>query len=87
MAIQILGLSILSVMIAWWFEPLQWLKRLLGYQMTKPFMKYDPFSCSKCVGFWLGLALTQHIYLAAVTSLTAYVIDNIINAIEDYRHG
>jgi hypothetical protein len=87
MAIQILGLAILSVMIAWWFEPLQWLKRLLGYQETALFLKYDPFSCSKCVGFWFGLAMTQHIYLAAIISVCAYLIDNLISYIEDYRHG
>jgi len=87
MAIQILGLAILSVMIAWWFEPLQWLKRLLGYQMTKPFMKYDPFSCSKCVGFWLGLGITLNVYHAAIIAVCAYLIDNLISYIEDYRHG
>ena len=87
MVVQILGLAILSVMVAWWFEPLQWLKRLLGYQETAAFIKYDPFSCAKCVGFWLGLAITQHIYLAAIISLTAYVIGNAIEMLEDYRHG
>jgi len=87
MAVEILGLAILSVMIAWWFEPLQWLKRITGYQMTKPFMRYDPFSCAKCVGFWLGLGMTLNIYLAAIISLTAYIIGNAIEMLEDYRHG
>lgn len=86
MIVQVLGLAVLSVMIAWWFEPLQWLKRLLGYQMTKPFMKYDPFSCAKCVGFWFGFGITQNIYLGAIISVTAYLISNGIEMLEDYRH-
>ena len=55
--------------------------------MTKPFMKYDPFSCAKCVGFWLGLGITLNIYHAAIISLTAYVIGNAIEMLEDFRHG
>ena len=46
-----------------------------------------PLVCSKCAGLWVGLVYFRDPILAAVTSLTAYLIDNLIYFIEEKKYG
>ena len=79
--IKVVGLAILCVMLTFWFSPIQSIKMKITSKM--PDWMATPFICSKCCGFWVGLIVFQDIFLAAITSFTAYVIDNIIYYIED----
>ena len=79
---QIIGIAVLSVMFAWWFEPVQWIKTAL--QLYKwNCAKY--LYCSKCISFWSSLIWFQDLFLAGITALTAFVIDNLIHFVDEYR--
>jgi hypothetical protein len=77
---------LLSIFTAHWFSPLQWLKHKLGYQGLPMFYLYDPFSCSKCLSFWLSLALFHSLTYAMLLSVTTYVVDFVLTLIERKLH-
>jgi len=80
--IQVLGLASLSVMFAWWFEPIQWIKNSLSlYQYN--WAKY--LYCSKCISFWVSLLWFQNLFLAAFTAVIGFLIDNLITFIDETR--
>jgi hypothetical protein len=82
--IEVLGVAILSNMITHWFEPIQSVKYKIVDRL--PMWIAKPFLCSKCMGFWLGLIYFQNPILAAITSFTSYLIDNIIYSIELWKN-
>ena len=41
--------------------------------------KLDRYLCLKCITFWLTLAISQSILIAAVASLLAHLMDKYIN--------
>jgi hypothetical protein len=43
-------------------------------------------NCTKCLGFWSALVVTQNLYLAVATSLTSYLIENMIYFIDVKRN-
>jgi len=81
--IEILGIAILCNMLTHWFTPIQSAK----YWVTDRLPQWlaTPFLCSKCAGFWVGLIYFQNPILAAVTSLTSYLVDNLIYSIEEWK--
>lgn len=84
--ITITAVSALANLIAYFFEPLEWLKdKLLMY-------KWLPYAyCSKCVGLWLGVLIFGvlgydfiHIILySSLTSVIAYYINIEIVKVEN----
>lgn len=82
--IQVIGLAALSVMGAWWFEPLQWVKEKLGLYKWD-WAKY--LYCSKCISFWVSLIWFQNLFLASFTAVIAFILDNLIHFIDEHRKG
>lgn len=57
------------------FEPIKPLiNKLTTFDGKFYHLLYKLLSCSKCVGLWLGLALTQNIFDAAIISCLASYI-------------
>ena len=83
MIIEILGLAILCNMVAHWFEPAQGIKFWITDKL--PTWLAMPLICSKCAGLWAGLIYFQDLWLGVITSLTAYLIDSLVDLIEDKR--
>ena len=81
--IEIIGIAILSNFVTHWFAPIQKVKYWIVDRI--PQWLSTPLLCSKCLGFWLGLIYFQNPILAAITSFTAYLIDNIIYQIELWK--
>lgn len=81
--IEILGIAILCNMLTHWFEPIQRTKMWIADRL--PLWIATPLLCSKCAGFWIGLIYFQNPILAAITSLTSYLIDFIIYSIEEWK--
>jgi len=82
--IEIVGIAILSNMLTHWFQPIQRVKMWITSRL--PEWLATPFLCSKCAGFWFGWIYFQNTILAAVTSLIAYIIDNLIYSIEEWKN-
>ena len=81
--ISIIGIALLANFIGWQFEPLQDLKlKLKLYNLPYYFGKL--FFCHICLGFWLGLAITQSLWLGLITSYLAHIFKFIYDKIE--RH-
>ena len=81
--VEVLGIAILCNMLTHWFEPIQSVKYKVVDRL--PMWIAKPFLCSKCAGFWVGLIYFQNPILAAITSFTAYLIDNIIYSVELWK--
>jgi len=81
---EIVSLAVIANMIAYWFEPVQGIKQ--GMVDKLPVWLGKPFICAKCAGFWIGLAYFLNPLQAALTSLTSYLIENIIYFIEVKRN-
>ena len=81
--VEVLGIAILCNMLTHWFEPIQSVKYKVVDRL--PMWIAKPFLCSKCAGFWVGLIYFQNPILAAITSFTAYLIDNIIYSVEIWK--
>lgn len=60
-------------------EPIIRLKNMVGITMDSNNMLVRGIaklmSCCLCSGFWIGLIITGDIYMAAIISLTAEIID------------
>ena len=82
--IELLGLAILGVMIAEWFQPLQWIKnyfKLYNYKAT------SWLYCVKCCCWWLGLAVTLSLVKAGVVCILGFVISYLIDKLDVDRYG
>jgi len=82
--LEVLGIAILCNMLTHWFEPIQSVKYKVVDRL--PMWIAKPFLCSKCAGFWVGLIYFQNPILAAITSLTAYLVDFLIYEIEIWKN-
>jgi hypothetical protein len=77
----IVGIALLANFIAWQFSPIQELKNMLKlYNLPWYFGKL--FFCHICLGFWIGLIITQSIYLGLITSYLAHILKWIYDLIE-----
>jgi hypothetical protein len=64
-------------------EPLIILKRLIGfkeenydeYGMVKQFL-FRMITCSMCSGFWISLIISGNVFIAAIASIVAKIIDD-----------
>lgn len=82
--IEIIGLSVFVNMLAYWFEPIQGIKYKMLHKL--PLWMQKPFICCKCGGLWFGLAWFGNPFLGAATSLTSYLIENLIYFIDIKRN-
>ena len=82
--IQIIGLAVLVNMFAHWFQPIQWVKNKVGWYRLPEMFSF--LNCTKCLGFWTGLAVTQNLFEAATISLLSYCIDNLIYYIDNGKN-
>jgi len=80
---EILGLAIIAVLITSWYEPIQRIKNRILQKLNVEWIT-KIFTCPKCFGLILGTIITQDIYLGVIISLTAYIINNIIDRIESW---
>lgn len=84
MIIQILGIIAINILLQI-AEPILLLKRWLGFKEEE----YDQYTkhwrfihrllyCCACLGFWVGLAITWNIYIAAICSIaSAWILEKI----------
>jgi hypothetical protein len=81
--LNILGVSIISNLIAFWYSPIQGTKDRLLAKLNLSSIK-TVFNCSKCLGLVIGLALFYNIFAASLCALLGFVITFLINYIEDW---
>jgi len=77
--IKVLGAAAITILFVT-SEPTNRIKELMGFtafdnQGWKGFLS-RLMNCCMCSGFWVGLILTQDIYLAAIVAITAEFINN-----------
>ena len=82
--IEIIGLAVLVNFWTHWFQPLQWFKEKVGWYRLPEMFSF--LNCTKCLGFWSGLLVTQNLFRAATISLVAYLIDNAIYYIDNGKN-
>jgi len=82
---NVMGVGYLANMVAFDFTPLQPVK--------SKFVKFFPFisshldkllNCSKCLGFWIGLIAFQNLPAAALTGLTGYLINYVMDRVKEW---
>jgi hypothetical protein len=63
------------------FEPLHWVIDYIFMRFESKFMQFvhASFGCWKCTSFWTALAISGNIYVAAITSMVAYLISQWTN--------
>ena len=83
---NIVGLAVLGNLIAHWFEPIQGVKvkliDLFRFNATIHNSLDLALNCGKCLSLWLGIAIFQDIFIAALCSLVGFVINHLIDRIE-----
>lgn len=86
---NIIGLSVIGVMIAFWYEPIQKPKRYLINILPSFCLIYVDkiLNCSKCSSFTLGLLLMFDIPAAALCALSGFIIGFIIDYINAWYEG
>jgi len=82
--IEIIGIAVLVNMFTHWFSPIQWVKDKVGWYRLPEMLSF--LNCTKCLGFWSGLIVTQSLFQAAAISLLAYLIDNLIYYIDNGKN-
>ena len=81
--IEVLGIAVLCNMLTHWFTPIQGIKQRMLDKL--PLWLGTPFICSKCAGFWFGSLYFLDPLMGALTSLAAYLVDNLIWFIEERK--
>ena len=85
--LNILGVSCLGVMIAFWYQPIQSAKDRLLNLVPYSSSFAEVFNCGKCSSFVLGMVLFWNIFAAGLCALIGFVITFIIHYIENwYEH-
>lgn len=84
-----IGVSVIGVMIAFWYSPIQpvkeWLINTVGYFSSYMGVLLSTIlNCSKCSGFFIGMVFFLDFPAAALTAFSAYVIGHLIDRIESY---
>ena len=84
MILEILGIICMGILFVD-SEPLVKLKRLIGFKEEQYFNWGEPkkfiyrlLTCVMCSTFWIGLIITGNIYIAAITSVSADIINKIM---------
>jgi hypothetical protein len=80
---EILGYAVLGLMLASWFQPLQWFKDDILKLHSIPYIGYA-FYCVKCVTFWTTLIITHDLLFAFATSYIAFCLSHIVDRINNY---
>ena len=90
--IELIYMACFAVFLAWWFEPLNTLKTNIIYGdnrfarwIDKRNINLEFIFCSKCVGFWMALALTFNVFESAFVAFIAFIISEIITKITTYE--
>ena len=83
--VNILGIAVIANMIAHWFLPIQRVKNKLANFLSS-FLPYvgKALGCSKCLSLWIGLLVFQDLLTAALTSLIGYLINHLIDRVEEW---
>lgn len=84
--------TIITIFLISWFlttfEPLHWILKLIDSKIKNPIINtiwtilIIPFSCMKCMAFWLGLIMTGNIISAILVSLISYLFGIIVEKIK-----
>jgi hypothetical protein len=83
--IKLIGIALLVNLIAWGFEPIQDLKNKLKlFNLPGYFGKL--FYCHLCLGLWIGIAITQSLWLGLIVMFMTHIFKFIYDAIETYYH-
>lgn len=91
--INVLALALFANWITHWFTPLHFFRDLLVEAWTKATIKAGFYglqrlavviTCPKCFAFWFTLFYKQDFWLALIVSFTAYIINHIIERVENY---
>lgn len=85
--LNVIAVSILSVMMAHWYEPIQYYKQK-AIELSSPTKLYTllnkALNCPKCLGFIVGIICFQSILVGAIVSFTSYVISFTIDVVTDW---
>ena len=90
---NIVALALFANWITHWFTPLNYFRELLVEAWTRVTIKSGFYSlqrlavvlsCPKCFGFWFTLFYKQDFWLALVVSFVAYLINFVINKVEEW---
>lgn len=79
--INIIAIACLSFLFAKGAEPIQWIKTLCKVDSDAAYInKVQWFfvkllNCCLCSGFWIGLIITQSLYLACIISVLSELIN------------
>jgi hypothetical protein len=84
--------EIINIFLLSWFlttfEPLLYMLNFIDRKIKNTIINtiwtllIIPFSCQKCMAFWLGLIITGNIYNAIMVSLIAYLYGIIVEKIK-----
>ena len=85
---NIIGVALLGVFIARFFEPLQKPKQKFISIFSFSMIIYNALdkllNCSKCTSFWLSLFFFRSLLAAVTVSFLAYLINHLIDRVEEY---
>lgn len=90
---NVLALALFANWMTGWFTPLNYFREVITDVWTRVTIKAGFYSlqrlavvisCSRCFGFWFTLAYKQDFWLALIVSFVAYVINHIIERVENY---
>jgi hypothetical protein len=82
---KILGIAILAIFFAYWFTPIQRSKEKILSLLPQGFITNHIstlLNCSRCLAFWVYLAIYHNAYQAAIASVLAYFITHLITKTE-----
>ena len=86
--INVLGVAVLSVMLAFWYQPIQKAKgrliRVFSFFPSFSFFLDKIFNCTKCSSFIIGVLLFWNLPAAALCSFVGYLVGHIIDRVEQY---
>ena len=84
---KFIGSIFITLLIVEYAEPIQFLKRLIGVDANSDpkqmYMKVirGLLNCALCSGFWVGLIVYQDIYMAAIISFSAELVNKILERV------
>ena len=93
---QIITLALFSVWVTGWFSPLNGIREWITVGWIQMCIKLNLYflmdaivllSCSKCFGFWFTWIYSKSFTLALGVSFTAFLINFVINQINNIENG
>ena len=79
----IVGYALLANFIAWQFEPIQDLKKLMRLYLLPKYLG-KLFYCNVCMGFWIGLICFKSLWLGLIVSYLSHIFKFVYFKIEEY---